>query len=57
VISPDGELLCQTSSDAPFGTVDLDLRFAESTQSTYPRNVLAEPRTPAGWNRRNIRER
>ena len=57
VISPDGELLCQTSGDAPFGTVDLDLRVAESAQSTYPRDMLAEPRAHAGWNRRNLRER
>jgi N-carbamoylputrescine amidase len=55
VIGPDGGLLCQTSRDAPFATVDVDLRAAEAAQSTYPRDVLADVRAPSSWIRRNVR--
>jgi N-carbamoylputrescine amidase len=40
IISPDGEVLATTSSDAPFATVDIDLTVSTSARSTYPRSVF-----------------
>jgi N-carbamoylputrescine amidase len=40
VISPEGELLGQTSKARPFVTVDIDLSEADSAQKTYPRDAL-----------------
>lgn len=36
---PDSVVLGVTSDDEPFTTVDLDLKFAEQSKSTYPRDV------------------
>ena len=39
IISPEGDLLAQTSVDSPFATVDIDLSVARDSKSTYPRYV------------------
>lgn len=40
VIDPDGEVLGQTSKARPFSTVEVDLRKAEKSKKSYPRNAL-----------------
>ncbi|HEY0782321.1 MAG TPA: carbon-nitrogen hydrolase family protein [Thermoanaerobaculia bacterium] len=37
IISPDGELLARTSSQAPFRTLDIDVAATAAAQRTYPR--------------------
>ena len=39
IISPDGELLAETTASRPFETVEIDLRRADSAKATYPRNL------------------
>ena len=39
IISPEGDLLAQTSVDSPFATVEIDAAFARASKSTYPRYV------------------
>ena len=39
IISPDGDVLAQTSADSPFASVELELEFARQSKSTYPRYV------------------
>mgnify|MGYP001817725626 CR=1 FL=1 len=39
IISPQGDVLAQTSEDSPFATVDIDAEFARQAKSTYPRYV------------------
>ena len=39
IISPEGDVLAQTSVDAPFASVKVDLEFARRSKSTYPRYV------------------
>ena len=39
IISPEGDVLAQTSEDSPFATVDIDPQFARQAKSTYPRYV------------------
>jgi N-carbamoylputrescine amidase len=41
IISPDGELLAKTSSQAPFSTLEIDLDATAAAQRTYPRYALA----------------
>ncbi len=36
VISPDGEVLAQTTAEQPFATVELDLQLAEAAKRRYP---------------------
>lgn len=57
IIGPDGDLLAQTSADAPFSTVEIDPRVAEAAQSSYPRYVLAETPAATGWNRGSHRRK
>ena len=40
VMSPNGELLCETSVDEPYITIDVDLAEADRAKSTYPRSVV-----------------
>jgi N-carbamoylputrescine amidase len=47
IISPDGELLARTSSDAPFATVEIDLDLAAAARRSYPRYVF-EPSSSTG---------
>lgn len=37
VVDPDGVVLCETSDDAPFATVEIDLERAEKAKASYPR--------------------
>jgi len=39
IISPEGDVLAQTSVDSPFASVEIDLEFARQSKSTYPRYV------------------
>jgi N-carbamoylputrescine amidase len=39
LVSPEGEILGETSADMPFLTVDIDLDEAVRAKSTYPRNL------------------
>jgi predicted amidohydrolase len=39
LVSPEGEILGETSADTPFLTVEIDLEEATRAKSTYPRNL------------------
>ena len=39
IISPEGDVLAQTSEDTPFATVDIDPEIARLSKLTYPRYV------------------
>jgi N-carbamoylputrescine amidase len=39
VISPEGEVIAETSRDEPFLTVSINLKEAELAKQTYPRNI------------------
>jgi N-carbamoylputrescine amidase len=39
IISPDGDVLAQTSEDLPFVSMEIDLELARQAKSTYPRYV------------------
>jgi N-carbamoylputrescine amidase len=41
IISPDGDVLAQTSENSPFASIEIDLEFARQSKSTYPRYVSA----------------
>jgi N-carbamoylputrescine amidase len=44
-ISPEGEILAETTADEPFQTMEIDLAEADSAKHTYPRNLLVYERT------------
>ncbi len=39
IISPEGDVLAQTSENSPFAALDIDLETARASKSTYPRYV------------------
>ena len=39
IISPEGDVLAETDTEAPFASVDLDIEFARRSKQTYPRYV------------------
>jgi len=39
IVSPEGELLAETTASRPFETVEIDLQRADSAKATYPRNL------------------
>ena len=39
LVSPEGEILGETSADAPFLTAEVDLVTADRAKQTYPRNL------------------
>jgi N-carbamoylputrescine amidase len=41
IISPDGQILATTSSDAPFATVDIDLAASAAARNSYPRYIFS----------------
>ena len=41
LVSPEGELVGETSADTPFLTTEIDLEDAVRAKSTYPRNLAA----------------
>ena len=45
LVSPEGEVLAETTVDRPFATVEVDLRDAEAAKQTYPRNLPEPPKT------------
>jgi N-carbamoylputrescine amidase len=40
ILGPNGEMLASTSRQAPFATVEIDLRESTQAKNTYPRDVL-----------------
>ena len=40
IIDPQGTILAQTTRDAPFATVDIDMSAAAEAQCDYPRYVF-----------------
>ena len=40
IISPEGDVLAQTSEDLPFASVEVDLQIARQSKATYPRYVF-----------------
>jgi N-carbamoylputrescine amidase len=40
LVSPEGEMLCETSADTPYRTVEIDLDEATQAKDTYPRNLV-----------------
>lgn len=44
-VSPEGEILAETSADAPFLTVEIALAEADRAKHTYPRNLPVYGRT------------
>ncbi len=41
LVSPEGEILGETSADMPYLTVEIDLEEANRAKGTYPRNLAA----------------
>jgi N-carbamoylputrescine amidase len=39
LVSPEGEIMLETSAASPFLTADVDLSAAERAKQTYPRNI------------------
>ena len=39
VVSPEGDVLIETTADRPFETVEIDLSQADVAKHTYPRNL------------------
>jgi N-carbamoylputrescine amidase len=39
IISPEGDVLAQTSEESPFASAEIDLEFARQSKATYPRYV------------------
>jgi hypothetical protein len=39
-VSPEGEILCETSDGKPFVTVEIDLEESVRARATYPRNLV-----------------
>jgi N-carbamoylputrescine amidase len=39
LVSPEGEILLETSADSPFLSAEIDLADAERAKRTYPRNI------------------
>jgi N-carbamoylputrescine amidase len=39
IVSPEGDILAETTADAPIATVTIDLREATKAKQTYPRNL------------------
>ena len=39
IIDPDGEILCHTTREEPFATLELDKKLADEAKTSYPRYV------------------
>jgi N-carbamoylputrescine amidase len=39
IVSPEGDILAETTAEAPIATVDIDVHEATSAKQTYPRNL------------------
>jgi N-carbamoylputrescine amidase len=51
IVGPDGDVLAQTSSHAPFVTQEIDPGVAAAARSTYPRYALAPAMADMSWNK------
>lgn len=51
IISPDGEILASTSSEAPFATIDIDLAASAAARVGYPRSVFSGEGECSPWPR------
>jgi len=40
LVSPEGEILLETTEDSPFLTADIDLTAVDRARNTYPRNLV-----------------
>jgi N-carbamoylputrescine amidase len=40
IVSPDGEVLAQTTADVPFATVEIDLALSRAARESYPRYLF-----------------
>ena len=40
LVSPEGEILLETSADSPFLTAEIDLSAVDRARQTYPRNLV-----------------
>jgi len=40
LVTPDGEILLETSADSPFLTAEIDLTAVDRARQTYPRNLV-----------------
>jgi len=40
IVSPDGDVLAETTAEAPIASVDIDIREATSAKERYPQNLL-----------------
>jgi N-carbamoylputrescine amidase len=40
LVSPEGDILVETSAESPFLTVEVDLAAADHAKRTYPRNLV-----------------
>lgn len=43
LVSPEGEILGETSGDTPFLTVEVDVEEVIRAKATYPRNLIVKP--------------
>jgi N-carbamoylputrescine amidase len=39
LVSPEGDILLETTADSPFLTADVDLTAADRAKQSYPRNI------------------
>jgi predicted amidohydrolase len=39
LVSPEGDILLETSADSPFLSAEIDLADADRAKCTYPRNI------------------
>ena len=39
MVDPEGNVLAETTPEAPYATVEIDLAFARASKTTYPRYV------------------
>jgi N-carbamoylputrescine amidase len=40
LVSPEGEILVETSADSPFQTAEVDFSAVDQARLTYPRNLI-----------------
>jgi N-carbamoylputrescine amidase len=46
IIDPHGTILAQTSANAPFATLNIDLSASAATRDDYPRYIFSRRRQP-----------
>jgi len=48
IIDPTGHILAQTTRDAPFATIDIDLSASAAARDDYPGYIFSRKRQPSG---------